>query len=260
MYTDDLSTNLTGFTQENTFVDAPNYPTFFGVKVTPTIGGIAIAVLGLGLSGYAFTTYVSPQLQKNQEAAAKLSQTKEQVDARKNVAKEIVRAENDLKIANQKYDAVKALFADEPRLDTFLYDLNAEVRSRQGRLDEFKPVGVESRTIADGSFGAALNNRLKERTTDIKITGSFEQIQSILRAVERFDRLLVVKNFQADLTAKATKIYVDPNGKVVPPPPLKPGESPANSLTTTLQLQAVMPLSPAEVAALTPPASPQPAK
>ena len=237
------------------FLTPPVYPSVFGITFSPLVSGACVAVVGAGVAGYLFSSYVQPQLAKNQELETNLSQTQEQIQIRKDNSKKIAAAEQSLDRANAQNQVVTSLFASDKKLDTLLLDLNKLVNIRQGELQKFSPdlpvpgVGSSGAAIVtDGSLGAALNYKIKRKVVAIELKGNFEQTQSILRTIERLDQLLIIKDFQADVDPKDLKILVDAQGKLLPPPEAV--------IKTSFKIQALIPLTPAEQAAATPPPPP----
>lgn len=255
-YSSDLiESDLVGNTS---FIAAPAYPSIFGITFSPIVSGLCLAAVGIGISGYLYASYLQPQLTKNQELETKLAQTQEQIQLRKDNTAKIAAAEQNLDRANTQKQVVTGLFANDKKLDTLLLDLNKLVNIRQGQLQKFMPeaatadsIGSSGATVVkDGSLGAALNNKIKRKVVNIEVSGNFEQIQSILRTIERLDQLLLIKNFKADVDKTTQKIAVDAQGKLIP--------QPEATIKTSFKIQALIPLTPAEQAAATPP--PPPAK
>ena len=239
------------------FLAPPAYPSIFGITFSPLVSGLCVAVVGVGISGYIYTSTLQPQLTKNQELAGKLAQTQEQIQIRKDNSKKIAAAEQSISIANAQSQVVVGLFASDKKLDTLLLDLNKLINIRQGELQKFSPdapvAGGGSSgaaVVTDSSLGAALNNKIKRKGVAIEVKGNFEQVQSILRTIERLDQLLIVKDFRADVDKTTQKIEVDANGKLLP--------QPEATLKTSFKIQALIPLTPEEQAAASPP--PPPAK
>jgi type IV pilus assembly protein PilO len=240
------------------FLAAPTYPSVFGITFSPLVTGLCVAAVGVGISGYVFISQLQPQLTKNQELESKLAQTQDQIQQRKDNAQKIATAEKNLDLANSQKSIVTGLFASDKKLDTLLLDLNKLVNIRQGELQKFTPdapvAGSSGSSgaavVSDGSLGAALNNKIKRKGVSIEVKGNFEQVQSILRTIERLDQLLIVKDFRADVDKTTQKIVVDAQGKLIP--------QPEATIKTSFKIQALIPLSPAEQAAATPP--PPPAK
>jgi type IV pilus assembly protein PilO len=234
------------------FIAAPAYPSVFGITFSPIVSGACVAVVGIGIAGYLFTSSIQPQLSKNQELETKLAQTQDQIQQRKDNVQKIAAAEKSLASANAQKQIVTGLFASDKKLDTLLLDLNKLVNIRQGELQKFTPEAPVAgggssgaAVVADGSMGTALNYKIKRKGVEVVVQGNFEQTQSILRTIERLDQLLLIKDFRADVDKTTQKIIVDAQGKVLP--------QPDPTIKTSFKIQALIPLTPAEQAAATPP-------
>jgi type IV pilus assembly protein PilO len=244
----DLATNTS-------FLAAPVYPSIFGITFSPIVTGLCVAAVGAGISGYIFMNYLQPQLTKNQELETKLAQTQEQIQIRKDNAQKIAAAEQNLDRVKAQKQVVISLFASDKKLDTLLLDLNKLVNIRQGELQKFTPdtpvAGGGSSgaaVVTDSSLGAALNYKIKRKGVSIEVKGNFEQVQSILRTIERLDQLLIIKDFRADVDKSTQKIVVDAQGKLIP--------QPEATIKTSFKIQALIPLNSTEQAAATPPPAP----
>jgi type IV pilus assembly protein PilO len=234
------------------FISAPTYPSIFGITFSPTVSGLCLAVVGAGISGYIFMSTLQPQMTKNQELETKLAQTKDQIQQRKDNDKKIAAAEQELDKANAKKQVVTGLFANDKKLDTLLLDLNKLVSIRKGYLRSFKPdspavesLANSSTIVNDGTFGKLLDNKIKRKNIEISIDGNFEQIQSILRTIERLDQLLIVKDFNVTVDPKTLNLGLDDNGKAIP--------QPEPTVITSFKIQALIPMTAAEQLAATPP-------
>ena len=252
-YSSDLIDN--DLVSNTSFLAPPVYPSVFGITFSPTVTGLCIAAIGVGISGYIFTSYLQPQLAKNQELEIKLAQTQDQIQQRKDNSKKIAAAEQSLDRANIQKQMVTELFANDKKLDTLLLDLNKIVNIRQGELQKFIPdlpvAGSGSSgaaVVSDGSLGIALNNKIKRKGVSIEVKGNFDRVQSILRTIERLDQLLLVKDFKAEVDKTDLKMLVDAQGKLIP--------QPEASIKTSFKIQALIPLTPAEQAAAAPPLPP----
>jgi type IV pilus assembly protein PilO len=250
-YSSDLIDN--DLVDNTSFLAPPAYPSVFGITFSPIVSGACVAVAGIGIAGYLFTSSLQPQFTKNQELATKLDQTQKQIQERKDNAQKIAAAEQSLERANAQKQVVTGLFASDKKLDTLLLDLNKLVNIRQGQLQKFTPDAPATgggssgaAVVTDGSFGATLNNKIKRKGVGVEVRGSFEQVQSILRTIERLDQLLLIKDFHADVEKESQKIIIDAQGKVVP--------QPEAMIKTSFKIQALIPMTPAEQAAATPPA------
>jgi type IV pilus assembly protein PilO len=237
------------------FISPPVYPSVFGITFSPTIIGVCIATIGIGISGYLIATSLQPQLAKNQELETKLAQTQDQIQQRKDNATKIATAQQNLDRANAQKQIVLGLFASDKKLDTLLLDLNKLINIRQGELQKFAPdtptagaSGSGAAVVVDSSLGAALNGKIKRKGVSIALKGNFEQVQSILRTIERLDQLLLVKDFKADTDKSTQKIVADANGNLIP--------QPEATIQTSFKIQALIPTNPAEQSAAAPPPPP----
>ncbi len=242
-----LSEDL-NFTESREFEEAaPAYPVVFGISLTPQIGGIAVGVLGLAGALYMLFNMVMPAWETFGQQQTKQTELQGQIDQKKASIQQIDKVKQELADAKQQQIQVLGLFANEKTLDTLLLDMNRLVEAGniklplnavQAKLRKFVPASQKPEPITDGSLGLQVNGKLKRSSISIEILGTYEQTQSILRNIERLQPLLIVKDYQSSLT---------------PEPPAEPGKGvrrigPA-PITTSFQLQALMPLSPEEAAA-----------
>jgi len=221
---------------------APTYPTAFGVTLTPAVSGVLIAVLGLVGSGYLILNLVMPTWQRNQELTATQNEKQALVQQKQATLRQIDEVQTELAQAKQQKLDLLALFANEKTLDTLLLDLNRLVESSNAnlggasaKLKRFVPATGSAEVIADGSLGAEVNGKLKRQVVNVEFDGTFEQTQSILRNIERLQPLLIVRDYQSLLAQTSSS------------PENRPVRGPA-TITTSFQLQALIPVSPEEAA------------
>src|SRR6476469_8807259 len=178
---------------------ASPYPTLFGITFTPMIGGVLFAVLGLGGAIYLLLNYALPAVESYSQLQTKVTEKRSQVQQEKEIKKKYEEAKK------QKKD-VLALFSNEKTLDTLLLDVNRFVDGTQGQLIRFQPNNQQAgntanndvkNVITDGSLGAEVNGKLKRKSFDVELEGTFDQIQSTMRSIERLPLLLSVKDFKA---------------------------------------------------------------
>jgi type IV pilus assembly protein PilO len=235
-YSEDLM-NTTQLDDTTYLADAPNHPVIFGLTLSPLVIGGVVGVIGLIAAGFCAATYVMPKFQANQELQTKVNDVNQQIQDRKNNAIKIAEAEEKFKVATAQREAVLNLFANDKKLDTLLLDLNKLVNERQGELRKFVPDSAGTGTINDGALGSALNGKIRRKSIDVEMNGGFEQIQSILRTVERMDRFLILKDFKADLRNPSANTGVANTTGATP------------KLKAGFKLQAIIPLTTEENAA-----------
>ncbi len=242
-FSDELS-----IVDQGNFDSSPSYPVIFGVTLTPKIGGILFGVLGLAGSAYLFLNMVMPTWDTYSLNQTKKDDLQNQINQKKASVNQIGKVKEELANSKVQQTQVLGLFANEKTLDTLLIDLNRLVEAGngqlpvaavKGKLKKYTPANQKAEPVVDGSLGAGANGKLKRSVISVEVVGTYEQTQSILRNVERLQPLLLVKEYSSTLSADAN----NPPEKGVP---ARIGPAPIN---TSFQLQALVPLSPEELAA-----------
>lgn len=232
------------FTEEETFEDAgfedaPDYPVAFGITFTPQVTGVAIAVAGLAIAAYILMTFVQPAWENYQSLRGNISEKEDQVANRQAIQNQIQQVQQQLEETQAKQEQVLALFTDEKELDTLLLDLNRSVEAREGQLISYTPQG-EITIVDDGSFGTAVNGKLKRQSINIEIEGTYNETRAILQRLEELQSLLLVDNLTSEVREPLTVVYSNGNVALGDPP----------TLSTTFQINALLPLSEEEKTAL----------
>ncbi|MCF4966181.1 pilus assembly protein PilO [Nostoc sp. CMAA1605] len=227
---------------------APSYPVVFGIAFTPKIIGILVAVVGLAGAIYMLLNILMPAWEAYQQKQAQSNDLQGQIQQKQATVKQIGKIKEELDQAKKQKQQVLALFSDEKTLDTLLLDLNRLVESGssanslntvKAKLQKFVPATEKPEIVKDGSLGVAVDGKLKRSSVNIEIIGTYEQTQSIIRNIERLQPLLIVKDYQSALAnIQATDKFGKPVRRIGPAP-----------ITTSFQLQALMPLSPEELTA-----------
>ncbi|KOP27584.1 pilus assembly protein PilO [Hapalosiphon sp. MRB220] len=233
------------FMEDGELIEAKSaYPVVFGISFTPKIIGILVGALGFVGALYMLLNLVMPAWDTFGQNQTKQSDLQGQVDQKKATIKQIDQVKQDLADAKQQQTQVLGLFANEKTLDTLLLDLNRlveannstlSINATRAELKKFVPVSDKAEPITDGSLGTQVDGKLKRRSVNVEIVGTYEQTQSILRNIERLQPLLIVKDYQSALAPQPTP----ETGKKL----LQVGPAP---ISTSFQLQALMPLSPEE--------------
>lgn len=227
---------------------ASSYPTAFGVTFTPPIIGGLVAVLGLLGTVYIAMTFIQPAFDeyntKQNELAAK---TKEVEDLKKTV-QNIEKLQADLVKAEAQRKEVLSLFSTERNLDTLLLDINNSVKERRAELKTFSPVVPTAQTAQQQA--AIASDPFQRQTFTVALDGNFEQMQTILRNIERLQVLTVVREFNTTVT-KEPKIVINQGQATISGVP---------TLTTTFKLEAIVPRTAPPTPAASPSPSPTPKK
>jgi type IV pilus assembly protein PilO len=181
------------------------YPVIFGVELKPSVGGIILAVVGLGAAIYAWITFVQPLWQQKQELEQAIQTKQQQLSGQQQTLKQLEQIQSELAAAQQQQTEVLSLFANPDQLQTLLFDLNQIVKSRNGVLVKFEPVSATPEPVTDSSLGAGVAGKVNRQVYRVELEGTFEEIRSIVLTLERLQPLLIVKNLKTELgTPKAT--------------------------------------------------------
>ncbi|MEL4898570.1 pilus assembly protein [Crocosphaera sp. Alani8] len=225
-----------------------NYPSAFGITFTPQISGICLGVLGIIGSIYVGLTLVKPAYDNYNQLKTTEAEKQGQVVQQETgeFSQQMLEAEGKLRESESLRNQVLSLFSSEESLKTILLDINQLVEKHQAELVSFQPDGTIT-IVKDSSLGAGVNNRLKRQKFNLTIKGNFGSTQSILRDLERLQPLLVITGLSSQLVDENFIIDVvnvtQDGGKVQ-----ARGQ---DTLETSFTLDAILPLSPEELARLT---------
>jgi type IV pilus assembly protein PilO len=266
---------------DQAFDSAPEYPVVFGLRFTPVVTGIMLALLGLAGAGALLVYLVMPEWEAYQQLKTQVEATEAQLQQQETIKQQINTAKQNLDVAKKQRDDVLTLFANEASLDTLLLDLNRQVDARnadltrrreqklaqcpalvqqnvqefedkvgpiasQARLKTFTPAADKSTVITDGSYGSLVNGKLKRQVANVELVGNYNQTSAILQSIERLQPLLVIRNLSS---------VADEKSKGFVPLAGFPNCVPDTQITTKFQLEALLPLSATDRAA-TPAAQP----
>ena len=229
----------------------------FGIKLTPQVQAIAIAVIGLGIAGYLSYQFVLPEFQKGSEIEQKIADSKKtQLQLQGQIQKK-AEAEAKQAEAKQRRADVTAMFASDASATTLLLDMNQLVNRINAGVqgDELKakitkfepdvlpaaaaavPGAPDSDILKDTSFGPSLPGKLRRKKIKVEFEGTFAQTRNFMRSLELMQSLLVVRNLKSELLVANQQIEVNfLKGKIVPV------QQPQAKLKTAFELHALLPL------------------
>jgi len=234
------------------FGQAGNYPTAFGITFTPKVSGIALAILGAVGAVYVLLNFFLPVWDEYQKLKTDEAAKQQEVDQQKSGKMEIrlAEAETKLKVAEKRRQVILDLFGNSKDIKTILIDFNNVFSARDVTLLSFLPQG-EPVVIGDDSLGAGTTNKLKRQTYQVSLRGNFGNTHNLIRDIERLQPLILIKDFKTDLAQpelpvkvvnQGGQVKVEPDGSTV--------------LNSSMTLDVLLPLTPAEIAALAPPPPP----
>ncbi|MFB8798366.1 MAG: pilus assembly protein PilO [Microcoleus sp.] len=238
----------------------------FGIKLTPQVQAIAIAVLGIVVAGGIAYQFVLPEIQKSGEIKQKISEGKQtQLQLQAQIQKR-AEAETKQEEAKQRLVEVTAMFASDASANTLLLDMTQLVNKinssttltdrvgvqgdeDKAKLTKFEPDilpavapaavagAVDPDILKDTSFGPSLAGKLRRKKYKVEFEGNFAQTRNFMRNLELMQSLLVVRNLKSELLVSNPTVEVDfLKGKIVPV------VQPQAQIKTTFDLHALLPL------------------
>jgi type IV pilus assembly protein PilO len=272
----------------------PDYPTVFGLRLTPTVSGILLALAGLAGAGAIIAYFVLPLWDQYQLLDAEVKTKEGQLAQMDEIAKQIETAKQNLETAKRQQQGVNALFATPAALDTLPLDLNRQIDARnvdlsrrleqrlaacpsivrqsltefekrygqlaaKAELRKFDKVAATATTgkdgvITDSSYGVAVNNNLKRQSFSVEFSGNAAQTAAILESFERLQPMLVLRSYTSNLDDKSKTTVFYSSANQLSPCQMDP------KLNTAFTLEALLPLTPEELAAAAAAATPPPAQ
>ncbi|MEG5057047.1 pilus assembly protein PilO [Microcoleus sp. A2-C5] len=229
----------------------------FGIKLTPQVQAIGVAVLGLVIAGGLCYQFVLPEFQKGGEFKQKLSESKQtQLQLQAQIQKKS-EAEAKQEEAKQRRAQVTAMFASDAGATTLLLDMTQLVNrinvgvqgdDLKAKITKFEPdvppAGAatvpgarDPDILSDTSFGPSLAGKLRRKKYKVEFEGSFAQTRNFMRNLELMQSLLVVRNLKSELLTSTQSMQIDfLKGRIVPV------EQPQTKIKTAFDLHALLPL------------------
>ena len=229
----------------------------FGIKLTPQVQAIGIAVLGLLLAGGIGYQFVLPEFQKGGEFKQKITESKQTQQQLQAQIQKKAEAEAKQEEAKQRRANVTAMFASDASANTLLLDMtqlvnriNAGVQGDdlKAKITKFEPYlppaaataapsALDPDILTDTSFGPSLAGKLRRKKFKVEFEGTFAQTRNFMRNLELMQSLLVVRNLKSELISSTQAIEVDfLKGKIVPV------DQPLTKIKTAFDLHALLPL------------------
>ncbi|MEG4284935.1 pilus assembly protein PilO [Microcoleus sp. A006_D1] len=244
----------------------------FGIKLTPQVQAIAVAVLGLVVAAGIGYQFVLPEFQKGGEIKQKITESKQtQLQLQGQIQKK-AEAEAKQEEAKQRRANVTAMFASDASATTLLLDMtqlvnriNAGVQGdeQKAKITKFEPDippaaaapvpgAPDPDILSDTSFGPSLAGKLRRKKYKVEFEGNFAQTRNFMRNLELMQSLLVVRNLKSELLASNQAMQIDfIKGTIIPV------EQPQTKIKTAFDLHALLPLKEVEKP---PSQAPSPAK
>ena len=221
------------------------YPEAFGITFTPQISGIAIAVVGLGIAGYLWINFVQAARQQYNDLVSQRDQLEAQIEQQPSSEGIVQELEQQIQQTRSQQDEILNLLSSKESLDTLLFDVQQTVQEANSeivgedfptlQLESFQPQMATPEVINDGSFGAPVNGKIRRKTYNLEIVGTFTQTRSLIRQLERLQPLLLINNFNTQVTENQQgEFLIEENRFVTRTTP---------QLNSSFQLEAILPVS-----------------
>ena len=225
--------------------EGPEYPEAFGITFTPQVSGIALALVGVGVAGYLWLNFLQPARQQYSELVAQKEQLEAQIAQQPSLAGIVQELDAQIASVRSQQDEVLSLLSSEESLDTLLFDLEQTIQATNSEtiserveeleLENFEPLMATPEVIEDGSFGAAVDGKIQRKTYNLEIVGTYEQTRLLIRNLERLQPLLLVKNFQTEVSEQqAGEFSLEENRFITTEVP---------QLTSSFEIEAILPVS-----------------
>lgn len=216
----------------------------FGIQLTPTLIGVLAVVAGVAAAVALFMYLLQPAWEAQDKLNADIKQKEDEIARLKIDQSKKEAAEENRKQEKALKTQVEALLGEEKTLDTLLLDINKLVNESGAKLKNYKPADStlsQALFTKDGKAGIAGSlEGFKSLSVSLELEGTFAQIQSIVRNIERLEPLLVMGKFDSQVDEQTLELLVSPEGKV-----LRLSDP---TLKTTFELLAIVPKSPEESA------------
>lgn len=235
------------------------YPEAFGITFTPQVSGIALGLVGVVVAGFLWLNFVQEARERQNSLETQRDQLEAQIEQQPALEGRVQEIEREIQFTRSQQNEVLNLLSREESLDTLLFDLDqtveqinretvvSEINTDQTldeedrgefQLTSFQPQMATPQVVNDGSFGQPVNGRIRRKTYNLEMVGTFTQIQSLISELERLQPLLLINNFSTNVTGEQEGIVVLEGDRLV----FEVSQEP--ELTSSFQLEAILPLSP----------------
>lgn len=214
--------------------------------------GILGGVFGLGIGGWLYLSMLQPTMEAKDELKADIQETQEKINTGEQKLRDMQQLKVEKEKALQQQRVVASLFTRKETLSTLLFDMNnliaqqnagIESEAEQLQLTKFTPeTGLKEIPPEDTSLGSWAPGKLKKKVYSVTMEGTFEQLQSFVRNLERLESLLLIKEAEVRLQQNTLEVGLGwRNGEVAIV------ERSTPRLRTSFQLEAIVPRSKKEI-------------
>ncbi|MEM1367453.1 MAG: type 4a pilus biogenesis protein PilO [Cyanobacteria bacterium P01_H01_bin.15] len=235
--------------EEPVVEEVAEYPELFGITLTPVVGGILCAIVGILGAGYLFSTQVWPKQEESRQLAANRDARQTQLQQAQSTQKDRLKVELESELVRnqERQQKILSLLSSPAAIDTLLLDINQFLSPNDVTLVTYTPGDPELVTASE--YGPLVQNKLYRKPITLELQGTYENLQAAIQDIETLQTLLVMRSFEMSISSagESAEIVLNQNNELVPTqPPLLRG---------VIEIDALLPASPQ--AAVEPEAAPQ---
>ncbi|MEM1292127.1 MAG: hypothetical protein AAGH67_11690 [Cyanobacteria bacterium P01_H01_bin.162] len=119
---------------EDDTLSQPEYPTAFGIPLSPKVQGIALAVLGIGGAIFLFTRIVSPVQTEIAEINLRIEEKENTLANQAESLRQIEEVQAELDRVLTQREGIYSLLGDPNSLDTLLLDTNQQIENSNASI------------------------------------------------------------------------------------------------------------------------------
>jgi type IV pilus assembly protein PilO len=232
--------------------DAAGKINILGFAVPIGALGILGGVFGVGVGVWLYLSVLQPTIEARNELQANIKEARKSIKQKRQLLQDMQELEAQKQKALQQQRVVASLFTRRETLSTLLFDINnliarqnalIESQAEQLQLLNFTPEsGLQEIPPEDTSLGSWAPGKLKKKVYSVTMEGTFEQLQSFVRNLERLESLLLIKNAEVELQQGTLEVGLGwRNGEVA----IVDRSTPR--LRTSFTLEAIVPRSKEEI-------------
>jgi len=237
--------------------EGQQYPEAFGITFTPLVSGIAIGLVGVVVAGYIGLNFVIGARENYRNLINERDNLEAQIEQQPALEGRVQERERQRQAVRSQQSEVLNLLSTEESLDTLLFELENTIQeindqtiiqpvttetetdeNGEFKLISFQPQNPQAEVVNDGSFGTAVNGKIRRKTYNLEVVGTYTQTRSLINQIERLQPLLLINNFSTSVTGEQAGQLSLQQQRLIAEPSKEP------ELTSTFQLEAILPVSP----------------
>jgi type IV pilus assembly protein PilO len=195
---------------------------------------------------------LQPALEEKRQLKGQIQKAENSIERQRELLKNMQELEEQKEQALRQQAIVASLFTRRETLSTLLFDINNIIAQQNATIDseaeqlqlvEFTPEsGLQGIPANDMSLGSWAPGKLKRKVYSVTMEGTFEQLQSFVRNLERLESLLLIKSPAVEVQQDTLEVGLAwQNGEITI------AERSTPRLRTSFQLEAIVPRTQKEI-------------